>query len=51
MKVFLVEDDNKIASFVKKGLKEQGLGVDVCADGDEGCHFATEQAYLMRRTP
>jgi DNA-binding response OmpR family regulator len=45
MKVLLVEDDRKIASFVKKGLKEQGLIVDYCADGDEGYYLATTQAY------
>jgi DNA-binding response OmpR family regulator len=45
MKVLLVEDDRKIASFVKKGLKEQGLIVDSCADGDEGYYLATTQAY------
>jgi DNA-binding response OmpR family regulator len=45
MKVLLVEDDRKIASFVKKGLKEQGLIVDSCADGEEGYFFATTQAY------
>ena len=28
MKVLLVEDDRKIASFIQKGLKEQGFAVD-----------------------
>ncbi len=45
MNVLLIEDDSKIASFVKKGLKEQGFVVDACEDGDEGYYFATEQAY------
>ena len=35
MKVLFVEDDKKIVSFVKKGLKEQGLVVDTCEDGEE----------------
>ena len=35
----------KIASFVKKGLGEQGLVVDSCDDGDEGYFLATTQAY------
>jgi DNA-binding response OmpR family regulator len=45
MKVLLVEDDRKIASFVKKGLQEQGLVVELCSDGDDGYELATSQAY------
>jgi two-component system, OmpR family, response regulator len=45
MKVLLIEDDRKIASFVRKGLKEQGMVVDSCGDGDEGFLLATTQAY------
>ncbi len=45
MKVLLVEDDRKIASFVKKGLKEQGFTVDSCDDGDDGYLLATTQPY------
>ena len=45
MKVLLVEDDRKIASFVRKGLKEQGFVVDFCDDGDDGFYLATSQPY------
>ncbi len=45
MKVLLIEDDGKIASFVQKGLGEQGFVVDASDDGDEGYHLATTQAY------
>jgi two-component system, OmpR family, response regulator len=45
MRVLLIEDDRKIASFVRKGLKEQGFVVDSIEDGDEGHFFATTQAY------
>ncbi len=45
MKLLLVEDDRKIASFVQKGLSEQGLVVDMCHDGDEGYMLATTEAY------
>lgn len=45
MKVLLVEDDGKIASFVKRGLKEQGFIVDACHDGDEGYARAAGQSY------
>jgi two-component system OmpR family response regulator len=36
MKVLLVEDDIKIASFIAKGLREAGFLVDVCHDGASG---------------
>ncbi len=45
MKVLVVEDEKKIASFVRKGLEEQGFVVDVCHDGDEGLHQASESLY------
>ena len=45
MRVLLVEDDRKIASFIKKGLKEQGFLVDACENGDDGYALASEQTY------
>lgn len=45
MKVLLVEDEAKIASFVCKGLREAGFGVDVCGNGDQGQALALAQAY------
>jgi DNA-binding response OmpR family regulator len=45
VKVLVVEDDRKIASFVRKGLKEQGFVVDVCGDGEQGYACATSQNY------
>jgi DNA-binding response OmpR family regulator len=45
MKVLVVEDDRKILSFIKKGLKEQGFVVDSCENGDEGYDLACGQAY------
>lgn len=41
MKVLLVEDERKIASFIRKGLEAQGFVVTVAADGDEGFALAT----------
>ena len=35
MRVLVVEDDKKVASFIQKGLEEEGLAVDVLNDGDE----------------
>jgi two-component system, OmpR family, response regulator len=45
MKVLLVEDDPKIASFVKKGLNEAGFVVDSTRDGEQALQFAGEVAY------
>jgi two-component system, OmpR family, response regulator len=45
MKVLLVEDDRKISSFIKKGLKEQGFLVDCCENGDDGYALASGQVY------
>jgi len=45
MNILVVEDDAKIASFVKKGLQEQGFVVDVARDGDDGYYRASEQSY------
>lgn len=45
MKILIVEDDLKIASFVQKGLKEQGYVVDACHNGDEGYDLASGESY------
>ena len=45
MRILVVEDDNKIASFIVKGLKQSGYAVDRCADGEEGLIFAETTAY------
>jgi DNA-binding response OmpR family regulator len=45
MKILLVEDDKKIALFIKKGLIEQSYSVDSAADGDEGERLAEGNDY------
>lgn len=40
MRVLVVEDQTKFASFVKKGLEEQGMTVDLSQDGDEAYDLA-----------
>ncbi len=42
MKVLLVEDDERIAASVRRGLVAEGFSVEVCLDGDEGLWKATE---------
>lgn len=45
MRILLVEDDLKIASFIVKGLKEAGFAVDLAMDGQEGLHMALTEPY------
>ncbi len=45
MRILLVEDDVKIASFINKGLKAAGYAVDHAADGERGLHLALTQPY------
>jgi two-component system OmpR family response regulator len=45
MRVLVVEDDKKIASFVVNGLKQSGFAVDHCADGEEGLAMSQTIAY------
>ena len=35
MRVLLVEDEARIADFIRKGLTEHGYAVDVACDGEE----------------
>jgi two-component system OmpR family response regulator len=45
MRILVVEDDDQIASFVAKGLKQSGYAVDHCADGEEALTLATTTPY------
>ena len=45
MRLLLVEDDIKTASFVLKGLKENGYAVDHVSDGESGLHMALSEPY------
>ena len=45
MRLLLVEDDAKIASFILKGLKSAGYAVDHAADGQTGLELALSVPY------
>lgn len=45
MRILLVEDDAKIASFITKGLKEAGFAVDHVTNGEEGLHMGLTEPY------
>ena len=40
MRVLLVEDEERIADFVSRGLTERGYAVDVASDGEEALQWA-----------
>lgn len=45
MRLLLIEDDQKIASFITKGLKEAGFTTEHAADGLEGLNMALREDY------
>jgi two-component system, OmpR family, response regulator len=45
MRILIIEDDIKIASFILKGLQQSGFAVDHAADGEDGFHLAVSEAY------
>src|SRR5438876_1431819 len=45
MRALLVEDDDTIAGFVERGLREAGFAVDRFADGEAGLAAALVQPY------
>lgn len=45
MRVLVVEDETKVARFLKQALEEEGHAVDVAGDGVEGGNLATINPY------
>jgi len=45
MHILIVEDNAKVASFIKRGLQEEHYTVDVAADGDEGLALAQSDEF------
>lgn len=45
MRVLVVEDDAKIASFIVNGLKQNGFAVDLARDGEAGLDLALAVTY------
>ena len=45
MRILVIEDERKIASFIKRGLKEEGYTVDTAFDGEEGYRLTAENEY------
>ena len=45
MRILVVEDEEKVASFIRKGLVEERYAVDVAHDGQEGVELAALNPY------
>ncbi|WP_417327810.1 response regulator [Halarcobacter sp.] len=45
MKILIIEDDEKIVNFLKKGLEEESYSVDYSLNGDEGIYLASVNGY------
>ena len=47
MKILLIEDHEKTANWVKKGLEEAGYTIDITNDGRDGLYLALENDYKL----
>jgi heavy metal response regulator len=45
MRLLVIEDEKKVASFVKKGLEEEHYAADIAYDGEEGLYLAETNNY------
>ena len=45
MRILIVEDEKKVAAFIKKGLEEETYAVDIANDGEEGPYLGEQNQY------
>ena len=45
MRILVVEDEKKVASFIQRGLEGEGFKVDIAGDGEEGVAMARSNPY------
>jgi len=45
MRILVIEDEKKVADFIRRGLMEEGYAVDVSSDGEDGYFQAKEISY------
>ncbi len=45
MRILVVEDERKVASFIKRGLEEERYTVETAPDGDEGLRLAQNNVF------
>lgn len=47
MKILVVEDEQKVAGFIQKGLEEEGYTVDIAYDGESGIEKAAQGDFNL----
>ncbi len=47
MKILVIEDEKKVANFIKRGLEEEKFEIDTANDGETGMQMAVENAYSL----
>ena len=45
MRILVVEDEKKVAGFVRQGLEEEGYAVDIAPDGQDGLEKALDRVH------
>jgi len=45
MRVLVVDDDVRLTTLLRQGLRAEGCAVDLAADGQQGIRMSTENAY------
>lgn len=45
MRILMIEDDTRLCEAVRFQLEQQGLVVDICHNGEDGLHWARQQAH------
>ncbi|MEW6665730.1 MAG: response regulator transcription factor [Thermodesulfobacteriota bacterium] len=45
MRILVVEDEKKVAGFVRQGLQEEGYAVDLAHDGEDGLEKALDRLH------
>jgi len=45
MRILVIEDEAKVASFIRRALEEESYAVDLCADGPSGLEAAKSATY------
>jgi two-component system, OmpR family, copper resistance phosphate regulon response regulator CusR len=45
MRLLIVEDEKKVARFIRQGLEEEGYAVDMASDGEEGLVMALDRVH------
>ena len=51
MRILIIEDEKKVAGFLKNGLREEGYAVDDAFDGQAGFDLAVENEYDIIHCP